>query len=167
MQDPIEQFVEILTGCKLIPLTNGNVTAVDPEDFEWLSKWAWGREIGGYVRRQIKVKGKVFCVLMHRVIMDAPKHLQVDHRDMVRNNNQRFNLRLATMSDNRCNQKIDKRNRSGFKGIYYAPHCKMWRASIAKNRKVTHLGYYKTPEEAHAAYAKAAKEIHGEFHRLK
>lgn len=31
------------------------------------------------------------------------------------------------------------------------------------NGKNKHLGYYDTPEAGHAAYCKAASELHGEF----
>lgn len=50
-----------------------------------------------------------------------------------------------------------KTNTSGYRGVTYAKHVKMWRAQINIDKKRKHLGYYKTPEEAGEAYIKAIK----------
>ena len=41
-----------------------------------------------------------------------------------------------------------------------------WRAAIYKKRRM-HLGTFSTPKAAHAAYAAAARKLHGKFARTK
>jgi len=53
--------------------------------------------------------------------------------------------------------------RSGYKGASWHRTNRRWQARINVNRKQIYLGYYDTPEEAHAAYCAAAEKYHGEF----
>ena len=52
-------------------------------------------------------------------------------------------------------------NNSKYKGVYLRKN--RWIAQIAQHKKVKHLGSFDTPEEAHKAYCKAGKKLHGEF----
>lgn len=88
----------------------------------------------------------------------------VDHRDLNRSNNRWSNLRSATRAQNHANRKAQKRNRLGLKGVSRTRAGK-FTAMINKNKVRTHLGTFATAAEAHAAYAKAATVLHGEFGR--
>jgi hypothetical protein len=88
-----------------------------------------------------------------------PKEL--DHKDRDRSNNRVANLRDATRSRNRANAKMKSNNQSGFKGV--SQYGSSWRAYIGYNSKVIALGTFSTPEEAHAAYCRAGRELYGEF----
>ena len=92
----------------------------------------------------------------------------VDHINGIKNDNRIANLRLATRSENKQNQ-ISKQpnNKSGYTGVDWHKATKLWRATITTMRKQKHLGLFKTQEEAHAAYVKAAEFYHGEFARTK
>lgn len=104
---------------------------------------------------------------MHRVILarilDRPLDIkeQVDHVNGDGLNNFRSNLRLATHSQNNMNSKKRRNNKAGFKGI--TKDNGKYRAQIKRNRRLTYLGTFDTPEEAHEAYCEAAKEYFGEF----
>ena len=87
---------------------------------------------------------------------------QLDHINGVRTDNRWSNLRAATNAQNTINS--DYPNRTGLRGIYRHKHGG-WAAAIKTSGHRLHLGYYKTPEEAHAAYCEAALEFHGEFAR--
>lgn len=89
---------------------------------------------------------------------------EIDHRDMNKRNNRWDNLRLATSSQNKRNAVKPRSNKTGFKGVTLV-RGKYHRASISKDGKSTLLGYFESPEAAHAAYCKAANEIAGEFAR--
>jgi hypothetical protein len=89
----------------------------------------------------------------------------IDHEDGVRNNNKWGNLRTATPSQNGYNTGPHINNKSGFKGVYRYRDSVRWQASIRTDKGRKWLGIYDTPEEAHAAYAKATKLHHGEFGR--
>lgn len=91
---------------------------------------------------------------------------ETDHESGVRNINKIENLRDATKSQNGGNHKIRSDNRSGFKGVTFQKSHRLWRARITVSCKRRWLGYFKTPEEAHAAYAIAAKEAFSDFHRV-
>jgi len=91
-----------------------------------------------------------------------PNGLVIDHKDRNRNNNDITNLRLATHQQNSYNQW--KYNPNGLKGIYNCGRkTKPWQAQIRIDGKKVNLGRFKTKEEAHEAYRKAAKEHFGEF----
>lgn len=90
---------------------------------------------------------------------------RIDHRDGNPANNKWSNLREATNSQNIANSKLRKDNKLGFKGAY--PHRKGWVSCIRHNKKLIYLGFYKTPIQAHRVYAAKAKELHGEFARVR
>lgn len=89
---------------------------------------------------------------------------QIDHADLNKKNNSILNLREADRSQNSQNFSITRRNTSGYKGINILPSGN-YKAEIICNGEWFYLGVYPDKESAHAAYCKAAKELHGEFAR--
>jgi hypothetical protein len=90
--------------------------------------------------------------------------LQVDHKDTNRANNAWFNLREATHGQNVTNSGPRRNNRTGLKGV--TPFNGRWHARIMHDGALHLLGYFDSPEAAHAAYARKAHELHGEFARV-
>jgi len=87
----------------------------------------------------------------------------IDHRDLDRSNNRWTNLRRATSSQNNANKPLYRNNACGLKGV--SPGNGRWRATIYKNGRKHHLGMFAAPQAAHAAYAKAARKLFGQFAR--
>lgn len=115
--------------------------------------------------RRIGYKGTIY--LGHRVMWlhhtgSWPKKF-LDHIDGNRANNRIENLREASRTDNNRNVLRQRNNTSGYKGVSFMRRDSVWVAQITVNRKNYFLGRFATPEEAHAAYCKAAKEHHGDF----
>lgn len=90
---------------------------------------------------------------------------RLDHRDGDGLHNWIDNLRPATPVQNARNSKRRNRGRSGFKGVSWKTGRGKWVAQIRDENRNVHLGYFDTPEEAHAAYVEAARERFGEFAR--
>lgn len=140
----------------------------------WNSRFA-GKSAGcGFKSRKenkyfaVRVNGALY--LAHRIsyfleIGVDPGNLQIDHIDGNGQNNDPANLRLATRSGNMQNRGAYQNNTSGFKGVGWHKKTQKWQARIRHNWKRYALGYFDTPEEAHAAYVRAAEELHGEFAR--
>lgn len=120
----------------------------------------------GYVR--IMIDGERF--LAHRLAWFYvherwPEH-QIDHVNIDNSDNRMCNLREATKSQNQANKPLNTRvSSTGLKGVSYHQKQKRYFARIRVNRKLIHLGCFKSAEDAHAAYAKAANDIYGEFAR--
>lgn len=123
-----------------------------------------------YAHRTERKNGKQKLIKLHRVILarklerDALLPTEfVDHIDGNGLNNTRDNLRLATKSQNLVNQGKNKRNKSGYKGVYWHKHTKKWTAQMRYNKELIHLGYFDTKEEANEACIAKRNELHGEF----
>lgn len=139
---------------------------VDDEDYEWLSAFRWHFSGKGYVSRSFWNGSGVSHERMSRMIMNAPKGKEVDHRDLNKLNNRRSNLRLATHRQNGCNTAfITTPKSSRFKGVSWIPRLRKWTAyiggGVTKTRK--YLGVYQAEEEAAQAYNQAALEMYGEW----
>jgi hypothetical protein len=87
----------------------------------------------------------------------------VDHINGNPSDNRWVNLRACTQGENRRNQRLDRRNKTGFKGVHFNKEVGKFRAYIRHNYKRTYLGFFDSAEEAYAAYCKSARELHGEF----
>jgi hypothetical protein len=107
----------------------------------------------GYIR--LNIEGKK--ILAHRlawayVYGSFPKG-HIDHVDRNKSNNSISNLREVSKKEN-------AQNRGNIKGAYWHESSKLFCSRIQVDGKVTHLGYFKTKEEAQAAYLKAKQELH-------
>lgn len=91
-----------------------------------------------------------------------PRH-HMDHKNNDRADNRIENLRECNPSQNLANQRLSSRNKSGFKGVSWDKNSENWYASIKVMGKGKNLGHYDDPEDAHAAYCKAAKKYFGKF----
>lgn len=86
---------------------------------------------------------------------------EIDHVDTDKSNNRWANLRDVPKSLNQANVPARRSNTSGFKGVSWNKSNRRWGAAIQKDGRQRHLGYFDTPEAAHAAYTKAANDLFG------
>lgn len=147
-----------------VKLTKGLVAFIDDEDFDKIKnfKWCFG---GGYALSYVKgsyARGKCEYVYMHRVIMNAPKELEIDHINRNKIDNRKINLRLCDHSQNTMNVKR-KPESSKYKGVHFCKETDKWRAKISAYGKTICLGRFNSQEEAASAYDHAAKKHHGDF----
>jgi len=116
---------------------------------------------------QISLYGQPY--LVHRVIYLMvtgrwPKY-DMDHINGDVRDNRWANLRAASRSQNCANRGAAPSNRSGYKGVSLCADTGLWRARIKFKGKQTCLGRFASASEAHAAYGKAAKRVHGPYAR--
>lgn len=92
---------------------------------------------------------------------------EVDHINMIKDDNRICNLRDSNKSKNGWNKKVRSDSKSGHKGVHYDKEINKYQAKIMANKISYFIGRFDTIEEAAAAYEKAAIELHGEFARSK
>jgi len=149
---------------KKIKLTKKQFALVDDEDFDFLNQIKWQtHKIGNtfYAYHGKRIGSKIFNYAMHRIIINPPNDLQIDHIDHNGLNNQKYNLRICNSAQNQMNKISNKK----YKGVYvfYRGIKKYIKSNIKINNKLKHLGYFNTEKEAAEAYNIAAKELFGEF----
>lgn len=133
---------------KLIKLTKGKVTEVDPADFGYLNQWRWHYNNGYAVRKDQDGK----TILMHRLLLDVPNGMFTDHINRHRLDNRRSNLRLCTQQQNNMNTKK--------KGVIYRNG--RWCAQIMKDGK-NYAKNFIDKIQATNWYNQKARELHGDF----
>jgi len=85
----------------------------------------------------------------------------IDHINGVPTDDRICNLRLATPRQNARN--CMGTAQSGLKGAYRQKRGGRWFSNIRDGDTLRYLGSFNTKEEAHAAWAAAAKQLYGEF----
>ncbi len=149
-----------------IELTQGKVAIVDDEDFKLVSDYKWHvfqSKHDWYAKAHIKKNNKRTSLQMHRLIMDVPQDIQIDHIDHNGLNNRRSNLRFATNQQNNFNRNTHIGSSSKYKGVSWDKSAEKWRAQIAINGKNNWLGCFSKEKDAAQAYNKAALKLFGEF----
>ena len=135
---------------------------------QWNARYAGTRAgnktTGGYIAIQVAKR----LYLAHRLawlwVYGQWPQGEMDHINCVKDDNRITNLRLATRGQNEWNKHTNSRNSSGFKGVT-SRDGRRWSAKIRDNYRIIRLGNFDTPEEAHEAYAEAAKALRGDFAR--
>jgi hypothetical protein len=142
-----------------IYLTRNLFALVDNEDFDYLNKFKWHAHKNGntsYARTPIldhTKKGGQAILNMHRIIMNCPDNMQIDHINHNGLDNRKENLRIVTKRENHWNR-VDQ---SLYIGVIKSH--KKFCAMIRVNNKRIYLGIYLTPEEAHNAYMNYASTL--------
>jgi len=103
---------------------------------------------------------------MHRLILNYPEGVDIDHINNDILDNRRTNLRFASISQNLANSPGHRDSISRFKGVTWYSKCRKWVARICWNQTKIYLGSYDSEEDAAQAYDMAATFYFKEFARL-
>lgn len=138
---------------KRIPLNGklgrGKFALVDDQDYALLSQHRWYLTPKGYASAYPCKNGlKASQIKMHRVIMNPPKTLVVDHINHNKLDNRRCNLRVVSELANRQNPPRGSLNTSGTTGVFLRKDTRTWQVQITRNNKKLSLGSYKKKELA-------------------
>lgn len=151
-----------------VTLTKGYEALIDAEDALRVAGFNWSSQPSGktvYAHRSEVRGGRSYGVRLHRVLIDAPDGMEVDHIDGDGLNNRKANLRLATHAENCMNRRVPVTNSSGLKGVSWHKGQRQWVAKIKVSGITVHIGSFNCPEQAHTAYCEAAARMHGKFAR--
>jgi len=87
---------------------------------------------------------------------------EIDHRNGIRDDNRWKNLRDGSHGQNQQNRRRTNKNNlsGGLLGVTRPKNCIRFQAKIVVDGKERYIGSFPTPEEAHAAYLKAKRELH-------
>jgi hypothetical protein len=151
---------------KLLKISNiEEFIILDDEDFEKISLHKWYINSAGVVGRQIphKFKRNPINISIANEVMNR-YNCMFDHKDRDRKNNQKSNLREASISENMINRVKWKINASSpYKGVYWNKQTRKWISRLAvKGRRIC-LGYFASEIEAAKAYDLCAVTHFGEF----
>jgi hypothetical protein len=139
---------------------------IDDEDYKKIKDYTWGIDYQKKHNRYIVRSTSPKKILMHRLILNVKRGIQVDHIRHKTLDNRKCELRLCSNQQNSFNQKIRKNNTSGYKGVSFSSRDNKWRSYIVYNSKQIFLGHFNNKKNAAKAYNKKAKELFGEFANL-
>jgi len=108
-------------------------------------------EWGGRIARQRQYA--------HRLIMNPPTGLQIDHLNGVKLDNRRCNLRIVDQTTNNFNARLRSDNTHGVRGVSLHKPSGLWQARITVRGRRYNLGYFPSAEDAGAAYRRFAESM--------
>lgn len=121
-------------GLVVVKLTQGQHMLIDIEDIDILKEHVFYTvKKNRQYYAQCTEEGKKEYI--HRMIMNNPKDLQIDHINRNGLNNCRYNLRVVTHQQNMQNCSLRLDNTSGYKGISYNKKRKRYIAYFYMNEK--------------------------------
>lgn len=154
------------------PKYGAKTILIDDEDYELIKPYKWSISCvrGQFYMVHTYWPGlKSKTIKMHRLIMGVlgtPK-IHIDHIDRNSLNNQKLNMRKATIAENSRNVGPNKRSHTGYKGVYLYKYpnknAGKYTAALRYDGKTFHGGYFKTAKEAAQKYNEMAIKYHGEF----
>lgn len=164
MTTPESSYIEIR-------LNHGQVTKVSPRIYgsviqrKWTSRWSKNSQ-SYYVTSSGKTPdGKKCTILLHRFILglEYGDTREGDHINRDSLDNRDENLRIVNVTEQKMNQRKQRRNTSGYKGVSFHKATGKWQAQININGMRKSLGVYETAIKAFEVYCDAVRKHYGEF----
>ena len=145
-----------------VTLSRGRFALIDAADEPLVSSYRWNLNASGsgYAIAVPDRERGTPAFLMHRLIMDAPPHLTVDHINGNGLDNRRCNLRLATIAENAQNIRRNRASLTGVRGVCWEPKRKKYRAKVQLGNKIVWRRRFDTLEEAEAAVKEARRQFY-------
>lgn len=133
----------------------------DMEDYHIIKNYTWIEHVmqSGYHALEAWDSKTKKVIRMHHLLVGK----SYDHADRNPLNNRRYNLRVATMTENARNHTKQKSNTSGVVGVEWRRDNEKWCANITVNKKRIWLGYFENKNDAIIARLNAEAEYFGEF----
>jgi hypothetical protein len=155
-----------------IPLTQGKVAQIDPEDWPLVSRFTWHakRENGGLwyaaTTATDPTTGEQVTLKMHRVVTGAGPGEMVDHREPAQTlDNRRANLRVCSNAQNQQNTG-GRGGSSRFKGVSWSARKERWLVQFRCQGQYYFVGYFDDEGRAAGGYDQTVLPLAGEFARL-
>jgi hypothetical protein len=171
----VRQMAETDSSFFLVNVGSSNLeryAKISPQDAELILRYKWrvtssvhGRGNTIFYAYTSSGGRGVKKVKMHRLILDAPDGMHVDHINGDGLDNRRRNLRACTAQQNLMNQR-PRRSASGLKGVKWMPKIRKWMARIKVDGRELYLGVFVDRDDAGRAYDAAATQYFGQFARL-
>lgn len=144
--------------------SNGTYFFFDKEDYEKIKEYSWwydGRYVIAHSLKNDKYSTDV--IRMHRVVMDIGdrEDINVDHKNLIRYDCRKSNLRRATDSENAMNKNYSYMSPTGIPGVRKQNN--KWIAIITKNKENINLGLFDNFNDAVNARKTAEEKLFGEF----
>ena len=156
----------------VIPITNlkhgDHNLYIDGEDFDKIKDYKWrlsSRQYGGhYAVTTILKNNQQRLMSIHRLIMNCPDGMVVDHINHNKLDNRKENLRICTHRNNTRNRTKYTPTISKYKGISYdGRRISNLIVRIVVDSKCIYVGSFIDEIEAAKAYNVAAKKYFGEY----
>lgn len=161
-------------GIIKIPLTGGGFTIIDEEDYpklcskkgelyKWVNLCPNKRSRTTYASRmaydffdgsKVKVRKRV---LLHRILIDCPNGMVIDHINRDGLDNRKSNLRIVTHAENLLNTRKSK-TKNKYKGVYFLGQKSRPYAAVFRGE---YIGFFRTERQAAKAYDLQARKYGG------
>ncbi len=151
-----------------VVLTQGRFSLIDSDMAAHLGRLNWSawldRTSGSYYAvSKTTTDGKRQKLSIHKEVLRPEDGLVSDHIHGNTLDNRRAALRAVTASQNAINRRLNRRSKSGYRGV--GVRGRRFSARITIAGKQAHLGTFATAEAAHSKYMEASAIHYGEFAR--
>lgn len=154
--------VEFVDDKCLIYDYNNNCCIIDKNDYDCIKQYCWYKDKRGYwiAHTHVDDEYNTSNIRIHRIILNVPDNIIVDHINHNKDDNRKCNIRIATHSQNSQNC-VYKSTKNGVVGLRKTKNG--WSARIKTNGRDKYIGSFKTKEEAIKARLLAEKKYFDEF----
>ena len=153
-QHRINQYDVVGVTAYCILNNTGNKCKLDVCDIDAVRPYRWFEDAGYAVAWD---SGN--HIKMHRLILNEPEGMCIDHINHDTLDNRRVNLRVVTIGQNNMNRKPS----DGVSGVNWCKSANKWRAVISVCGKPIHLGVFSNKEDAVQARLTAETQYYGKY----
>lgn len=127
-------------------LPNGLEFLFDIDDYDKVSQYCWTLSGVGYPVASLGNRSN--HIYLHNLILGKVVNYDIDHINHNKLDNRKKNLRIVSHSENILNAKLNKNNKSGYKGVSWNKRYSKWEVFITINYKHIFLGRYDNLDDA-------------------